>query len=103
MEFLIIVTLAYFLPFIIALFAVVLFFGWSFIWSLTSTHKKESITMDELRKEFESIHEIAESIAKGAYWCFDNNCYDAQIDADITVNDLVFIDGAWFMFQELRK
>lgn len=62
MEFLIIATLAYFLPFIIAcirghgskwaIFAVTLFFGWTFlgwmwafIWSLTSTHKNGNITI----------------------------------------------------------
>lgn len=56
-----------------------------------------------MREEFYKLPKIAELINKGAWWCNENSYYDADYEAEITVDELRFMDGAWYVFQELNK
>lgn len=59
-------------------------------------------TLEELRKEFEKIPEIKSIILKSeAFYCENGNWYLCSDEADR--NEEYYLDGAWFMFQELNK
>ena len=57
--------------------------------------------MNELRKQFEVMPEIAETIKNGIYYDGRSNRYWSAVGASYV--SLARINGAWYAFQEQQK
>ena len=57
--------------------------------------------MNELRKQFEALPEITETIKNGIYYGEKSNSYWSAVGASYV--SLARINGAWYAFQEQQK
>ena len=57
--------------------------------------------MNELRKQFEALPEITETIKNGIYYSEKSNSYWSAVGASYA--SLARINGAWYAFQEQQK
>lgn len=55
-------------------------------------------TLEELRKEFEEIPNVVEKL-KWVYFC-NGKYFERELDYR---SSAIWMNGAWFMFQELNK